>query len=104
MSLLANNTVANTASPQTDPNGDYIRKWVPALKNMPKKYIYQPWEAPLSVQEAAGCMVGKDYPERIIEDHTSTSKANMGRMAEAYKLHKEREAEEKKKAGKRKRS
>ena len=83
---------------KTDPNGDYIRKWVPALKNMPKKYIYQPWEAPKAVQEAAGCVIGKDYPSPIIENHTSTSKANMGRMAEAYKAHKDREASAKSKS------
>ena len=34
-------------------------------------------------------MVGVDYPRRIVEDHTATSKGNMGRMAEAYKRHKE---------------
>ena len=37
---------------KTDPNGDYIRKWIPALAKMPKKYIYEPWEAPLAVQQA----------------------------------------------------
>jgi len=34
-------------------------------------------------------VVGVDYPRRIVEDHTATSKGNMGRMAEAYKRHKE---------------
>ena len=41
------------------------------------------------MQEEAGCVVGVDYPRRIVEDHTATSKGNMGRMAEAYKIHKE---------------
>ncbi|GMH98028.1 hypothetical protein TrVE_jg4623 [Triparma verrucosa] len=74
---------------KTDPNGDYIRKWIPALAKMPKKYIYEPWEAPLAVQQAASCIVGKDYPNRIVENHTTTSKNNMSRIAESYKLHKE---------------
>lgn len=30
---------------------------------MPKEYIYEPWTAPLSVQEKARCIVGKDYPK-----------------------------------------
>jgi cryptochrome len=32
------------------------------LQDMPAKYIYEPWTAPLSVQQAAGCVIGKDYP------------------------------------------
>lgn len=32
------------------------------LQDMPAKYIYEPWTAPLSVQQAAGCIIGKDYP------------------------------------------
>lgn len=32
-----------------DKEGLYIRKWLPVLKNMPDKYIYEPWTAPLSV-------------------------------------------------------
>lgn len=74
---------------KTDPNGDYIRKWIPALAKMPKKYIYEPWEAPLAVQQAASCIVGEHYPNRIVENHTTTSKNNMSRIAESYKLHKE---------------
>ena len=31
---------------KNDPNGDYIRNWIPSLKKMPKKYIYEPWDAP----------------------------------------------------------
>jgi cryptochrome len=49
-----------------DPNGDYVRHFLPVLKNMPKEYIYEPWKAPKSLQEKIGCIVGKDYPERIV--------------------------------------
>lgn len=68
---------------KTDPNGDYIRKWLPKLKNLPKKYIYEPWTAPLSVQQGCGVIIGKDYPEPIV-DHKVISKSNMARMKEAY--------------------
>jgi cryptochrome len=44
---------------KTDPEGDYIRKYLPQLKKYPAKYIYTPWEAPLSVQKAAGCIIGR---------------------------------------------
>jgi cryptochrome len=33
----------------TDPNGDYIRKYIPQLKLYPKEFIYEPWKAPLDV-------------------------------------------------------
>ena len=54
---------------------------------MPKKYIYEPWEAPASVQKAAGVKIGKDYPAPIV-DHKVESKENMGKMSYAYDLHK----------------
>ena len=36
-----------------DPTGTYVKKYCPELKNMPLKYIFSPWEAPLAIQEAA---------------------------------------------------
>lgn len=73
---------------KTDPNGDYIRKWLPQFQNMPSKFIYEPWEAPLSVQQKCGVIVGENYPYPIA-DHKIVSKANMGRMKEAYDAHKQ---------------
>ena len=43
---------------KADPNGDYIRKYVPALKNFPIQYIHEPWMAPEQIQRAAKCIVG----------------------------------------------
>lgn len=68
---------------KTDPNGDYIRKWLPQFKKFPTKYIYEPWNAPKSVQIAAGVVIGDDYPFPIV-DHSVVSKSNMGRMKAAY--------------------
>jgi len=67
---------------KTDKSGEYIRKYLPILKKMPEKYIYQPWEAPLQVQKAAGCVIGKDYPRPMV-DHAVVSKENMARMKAA---------------------
>ena len=44
-----------------------FRKYIPQLRNFPEKYIYDPWNAPLEVQREAGCIIGKDYPMRIID-------------------------------------
>lgn len=47
---------------------------------MPNEYIFQPYLAPLSVQESASCIVGKDYPSPII-DHEAACARNAKRMA-----------------------
>ena len=72
---------------QYDKNGDYIRKYVPALEKMPSKYIFEPWTAPISVQKQAGCVVGVDYPNPIV-DHGTVHKKNIARMKEAYEVNK----------------
>ena len=71
-----------------DKNGDFIRHYLPQLKNMPAKYVFEPWLAPLDVQKKAGCVVGVDYPPPMV-DHAEASKACIERLAEAYKAHKE---------------
>lgn len=68
---------------KTDPEGLYIKKWLPQLANIPAKYIYEPWKAPLAIQQKAVCIVGRDYPMPIVE-HEVISKVNMNRMKEAY--------------------
>ncbi len=54
----------------------------------PAKYIYSPWEASLAQQQQWGCVVGQDYPERIVE-HGAASKECMRRMQLAYAQHKQ---------------
>ena len=66
-----------------DPEGLYIKKWVPELAKLPPKYIYEPWTAPITIQQACGCIVGKTYPKPIV-DHSVAVKANMDRMKAAY--------------------
>lgn len=76
---------------KTDPSGSYIRKWLPKFRGFPDKYIYEPWNAPLEVQKKHGLVVGKDYPEPIV-DHKVVSKDNMQRMKQAYDAHKAAQA------------
>jgi len=68
---------------KTDKEGEYIRKYLPILKKFPAKYIYEPWEAPLAVQKAAGCIIGTDYPRPIVK-HEVVVKENMAKMKAAY--------------------
>lgn len=53
------------------------------LKGYPAKYIYEPWTAPESVQRAAKCIIGKDYPVPMV-NHAEVSKLNTGRMKQVY--------------------
>ncbi|XP_055377528.1 cryptochrome-1-like isoform X2 [Condylostylus longicornis] len=68
---------------KADPNGDYIRKYLPVLKNFPAKYIHEPWNAPESVQKTAKCIIGKDYPVPMV-NHAVVSRTNMERMKQVY--------------------
>ncbi|URE37948.1 FAD binding domain of DNA photolyase [Musa troglodytarum] len=66
-----------------DPDGKYIRHFLPVLKDMPNEYIYEPWTAPLSIQKKANCIIGKDYPRPVVV-HDRASKECRKKMGEAY--------------------
>ena len=58
-----------------DPDGLYIKTYIPELKGVPLEYIFSPWEAPQSVLEKAGVVLGKEYPLPIVDLKTSRLKA-----------------------------
>jgi deoxyribodipyrimidine photo-lyase len=50
-----------------DPDGDFIRRFVPELRNVTGVSIHSPWKMPPDVQRRAGCLIGRDYPAPIVE-------------------------------------
>lgn len=50
-----------------DPTGEYVRNYVPELKNVPDKYLSEPWTMPQDVQKESNCIIGKDYPVPIVD-------------------------------------
>lgn len=50
-----------------DPEGEYVRQWLPELSRMPTEWIHHPWNAPPSVLQAAGVELGLNYPNPIID-------------------------------------
>ena len=76
-----------TQGEKFDPDGEYIRQYIPELKELPNKYLYNPSEAPKEVLDKANIVIGKDYPEPIINLKASREKA-----LDAFKSLKKEEA------------
>ena len=64
-----------TQGQKFDSKGDYIRRFVPEITNLPDKYIHAPWEAPRHILKTAEVELGKDYPNPIIDLKSSRERA-----------------------------
>ena len=62
-----------TQGKKFDPDGDYVRLYVPEIAALPAKYIHAPWEAPEALLETSGITLGKTYPLPIV-DHAAARK------------------------------
>ena len=64
-----------TQGQKFDPHGDYIRKYVPELKNLPLKFLFCPWECPPDTLKNINFELGKDYPLPIVDLKESRERA-----------------------------
>lgn len=58
-----------------DPQGEFVRRYVPELSAVPLEFLADPQKMPLSMQERVGCRVGLDYPAPIVDHATAYRKA-----------------------------
>jgi deoxyribodipyrimidine photo-lyase len=65
-----------------DPEGIYVRRWLPELDRVPDPYIHEPWMMPPDVQRDTGCIIGQDYPVPIV-DHAWARERTLAAFARA---------------------
>ena len=58
-----------------DPQGEFVRHWLPVLQRVPDSWLWQPWRMPPSVQSACGVRVGLDWPEPLVDVELATRRA-----------------------------
>ena len=58
-----------------DKDGEYVKKWVPELKNAPVKFIHKPWEMTKEIQESYKILIGIDYPKPIVNHANARQEA-----------------------------
>ena len=70
-----------------DSNGEFIKKWVPELQNLPTNLVHKPWEINSFEESAYNFQIGKDYPERIVDiskTYISASKSLWGMRKDEF--------------------
>jgi deoxyribodipyrimidine photo-lyase len=69
-----------TQAQRYDPDGAYIRLWVPELARLPLRLVFEPWTAPAAELRAAGVVIGETYPAPIV-DHAAARERALAALA-----------------------
>jgi len=75
-----------TQAEKFDPDGDYIRRWVPELSKLDPPAIFAPWRANPAALEKAGVRLGTNYPHPIVDHITGRNRA-LARFQESTSRH-----------------
>ena len=58
-----------------DPDGEYVRRWVPELRDVPDALLAEPWRMTEIDQQLAGCVIGEGYPAPIVDHKRERERA-----------------------------
>ena len=58
-----------------DPDGEYVRRWIPELRELPKQYLHEPWTADAATLDKSGVTLDADYPTPIVEHKLGRERA-----------------------------
>ena len=64
-----------TQGTKFDGKGEYVRKWIPELKDLPDEFIHSPWEADEEVLKQANVELGKTYPKPMVNHKLAREQA-----------------------------
>jgi deoxyribodipyrimidine photo-lyase len=65
-----------------DPQGDYVRRWISELAEVPDRFIHEPWKMPVQTQQSVGCVIGQNYSNPIV-DHARARERALAAYAKA---------------------
>jgi deoxyribodipyrimidine photo-lyase len=64
-----------TQGKKHDPEGAYVKRWVPELADVPVERVHEPWTLSREAQREAGCVIGEDYPAPIVDHNAARERA-----------------------------
>lgn len=50
-----------------DASGEFVRRWIPSLRQVPDSWIFEPWNMPRDLQHRYGCVLDQHYPAPLVE-------------------------------------
>ena len=64
-----------TQGEKFDPDGNYVRRFIPEIAKLPNKFLFNPWQAPKEILQQAKVSLGKNYPNPIVDLKLSRERA-----------------------------